>query len=158
TESELVKLLEVARQRPLLEAMTVRRGKRKGQAGANLSAATRKRLEQLGLERALIYKMLVLTGLRKDELATLTVGPLELDGPAPHAQLEAANEKNREGNAIALRADLVTDLKHWLSICQLSHDSPVFRVPDKLIKILNRDLQAAGIPKRDKRGYTLDVH
>ena len=32
TEAELVRLLDVARGRPLLEAMTVRRGKRKGQA------------------------------------------------------------------------------------------------------------------------------
>jgi Phage integrase family len=31
-------------------------------------------------------------------------------------------------------------------------------VPDKLSKILSRDLKMAGIPKRDDRGRTLDVH
>ncbi len=36
TEAELVKLLDVARRRPLLDAMTVRRGKRQGQAVANV--------------------------------------------------------------------------------------------------------------------------
>jgi len=31
-------------------------------------------------------------------------------------------------------------------------------VPDKLSKILNRDLRLAAIPKRDERGRILDVH
>ena len=35
---------------------------------------------------------------------------------------------------------------------------PLFDVPSGLIRILDRDLQAAGIPKRDDRGRTLDVH
>ena len=41
------------------------------------------KLERLGRERALIYKTLVLTGLRKGELASLTVGQLALDAPMP---------------------------------------------------------------------------
>jgi len=35
---------------------------------------------------------------------------------------------------------------------------PLFDVPTGLIRILDRDLQAAGIPKRDDRGRTVDVH
>ncbi len=34
----------------------------------------------------------------------------------------------------------------------------LFDVPDKLSKILNRDLKRAGIPKRDDRGRMIDVH
>jgi hypothetical protein len=34
----------------------------------------------------------------------------------------------------------------------------VFRVPSGLIRIFDRDLKLAGIPKRDERGRTLDVH
>ena len=41
TEAELVKLLDVARRRPLVDAMTVRRGKRKGEAVAVLPGRTR---------------------------------------------------------------------------------------------------------------------
>ena len=63
-------------------------------------------LERLGRERALIYKSLVLTGLRKGELASLTVGQLEHDGPMPFVVLDAADEKNRQGSTIPLRADL----------------------------------------------------
>ncbi len=40
----------------------------------------------------------------------------------------------------------------------LSPDEPLFDVPAALVKILNRDLEAAGIPKIDDRGRTLDVH
>jgi integrase len=104
-EGELTLLLEVARLRPLAEfgRLTVRkgRGEAKGKrdtwkagqltlvdmAGAVERARERLRhnpalvakLEQRGWERALIYKTLVLTGLRKGELASLAVGQLYLD-------------------------------------------------------------------------------
>ena len=66
------------------------------------------------MERALIYKTLVLTGLRKGELASITVGQLDLDAPTPFLVLEAADEKNREGSTLPLRADLAADLQGWL--------------------------------------------
>ena len=175
TEAELARLLDVARRRPLLEALTVRKGKRKGETYANVRPEVRERLEALGRERALIYKTLVLTGLRKDELATLTVAQLRLDGPIPHVELDAEDEKNREGNGVVIRADLAEDLKHWLADkladlqaearhrgepipAGLPADTPIFNVPTGLIRIFDRDLTAAGIAKRDERGRTLDVH
>ena len=68
TEDELMRLLPVAQQRPLLDATTIRRGKRKGQAVGKLRDETRRRLELLGRERSLIYKAMVLSGLRRGEL------------------------------------------------------------------------------------------
>ena len=62
------------------------------------------RLERTGHQRALIYKTLVLTGLRKGELASLTVGQLEFGGPVAYAILNAADEKNRQGSDIPLTA------------------------------------------------------
>jgi integrase len=175
TEAELVRLLDVARGRPLLEALTVRRGERTGEAIANIRPEVRQRLEAVGRERALTYKALVLTGLRKGELASLTVAQLKLDGPTPYVNLDAANEKNREGNDTIIRADLAEDLRAWLADklvalqtnafrrgepipARLPSTTPVFDVPTALVKIFNRDLQAAGIAKRDEGGRTLDVH
>jgi integrase len=194
TEDELVKLLDVARRRPLLDMMTVRRGKRRGEAFASLRDETRYRLEMLGWERALIYTTLVLTGLRKGELASLSVGQLDLDANPPYLVLDAADEKNRQGTTIPLRADLAADLREWLAYklarlqdaatnapavpfdpgagrgdfrgavgptlipSRLPADTPLFCIPAGLLRILNRDLKAAGIPKRDERGRTLDVH
>jgi integrase len=186
-ESELVRLLDVARQRPLLDALTARKGKRRGERYAKVRPVVRERLERLGRERALIYKTLVLTGLRKKELASLTVGQLHLDEPVPFAALYAADEKNREGNEITLRDDLAADLRDWLAFkleglqaearedgepipARLPADTPVFKVPAALVKILDRDLVLAGIArrvkvggkwqidKRDERGRTVDVH
>jgi integrase len=175
TEAELVQLLEVARRRPLLDALTVRRGKRKGEAYADVRPEVRERLEAVGRERALVYKTLVLTGLRKNELASLTVAQLRLDGPVPHVELDAADEKNREGSGVVVRADLAGDLRLWLDdkLAALQADAirsgapiparlpggvPVFNVPSGLVRIFDRDLKHAGIPKRDDRGRTLDVH
>ena len=175
TEVELVKLLEATQQRPLLEAMTVRRGKRKSKAVAQLRPETVARLELLGRERALIYKTLALTGLRKGELASISIGQLELNGSMPYARLRAADEKNRQGSKIQLRPDLVADIKAWMArklaaiqADALRHgepgpkylppDMPLLRVPTGLVRILDRDLKLAGIPKRDERGWTIDVH
>jgi integrase len=187
TEPELVGLLAVARERPLLEALTVRKGPRKGERYADVRPEVRERLRLLGRERALIYKTLVLTGLRKGELASLTVAQLRLDDAVPFLSLDAADEKNREGNDIPLRDDLATDLRDWLADklrrlqdearragapipARLPPDTPLFDVPARLVKILDRDLVAAGIArivqvngkwvidKRDDRGRTLDVH
>lgn len=121
TEAELVRLLDLARRRPLLDAMTVRRGKRKGEAVARLSPEVVERLQRLGRERALIYKTLVITGLRKGELASLTVGQLHLEGPHPFAELAARDEKNREGSQIALRRDLADDLAAWVADMRQRH-------------------------------------
>jgi hypothetical protein len=73
------------------------------------------------------------------------------------------------------RADLASALREWLAgklarlleearqagdpiPAGLPPDTPVFKVPSRLVKILDRDLRLAGIPKRDDRGRTLDVH
>jgi len=200
-EAELINLLEVARWRPLAEfgresisvdvnhSGVIGKRKRSNWKKAELTldglqlAVERARknlarnsefiaeLEQLGRERALIYKMLVLTGLRKGELASLTVGQLELDGPMQFVVLNAADEKNRQGSTIPLRTDLANDLKDWLSsqmnaptlklrdsMETTDNKRPLFTVPSGLVRILNRDLTAAGIKKKDDRGRTIDVH
>ncbi len=204
TEPELIKLLKVARLRPLAEygRETVRREdaadrtekrSRRTWTRAPLTFDTidaaaqrgrdvlRKRpafiakLEHSGRERALIYKALVLTGLRKGELDSLTVGKLELEGGFLHVMLDAADEKAGRGAEVPVRADLAADLCRWVADkleavrteakaagaaipARLPADTPLLNVPTGLIKILDRDLKAAGIPKRDDRGRTVDVH
>ena len=41
---------------------------------------------------------------------------------------------------------------------KLPHDAPLFNVPAGLVRILDRNLKAGGIPKRDERGRAVDVH
>ena len=109
------------------------------------------------------------------ELASLTVGQLELDGPLPFAVLDAADDKSRCGADIPLRPDLATELRQWLDARlanrqsdaratgteipdELPPELPIFNVPASLCRILDRDLKFAGIPKKDDRGRTVDVH
>jgi integrase len=200
TEAELLRLLAVAWQRPLAEYgresdrkdPKARKGKRAWQLApltyATIGAAVERardrlgdrpdfiaELEATGRERALIYKTLVLTGLRKGELQSVTVGQVQLEQDTPHIQLEAGDEKNREGNAVALRPDLAADLSRWLTdraesrhgptvpflgaiTDRLPSDAPLFNVPAGLLRILDRDLRAAGIPKVDERGYRVHIH
>lgn len=203
TEPELMRLLNVARLRPLAEygrevIKTTADPKRPRRSRAtwkrepltieNIDAAVDRarealkdnpdliaQLERTGRERMLMYKTLVLTGLRKAELASLTVAQLDFEGPVAYAILNAADEKNRQGSDIPLRADLVMELSSWLAErirdlqaecrrCEepipvrLPASTPLFRVPSGLARIFDRDLAAAGIPKRDERNRVADVH
>ena len=132
-------------------------------------------LERRGRERALLYKLLTLTGLRANEARSLTVGSLDLDPANPYAILAAADAKTREAAEIPLRADLASDLALWVSDklqavrsearaageptpARLRPDTPLLDVPTGLVRILNRDMVAAGIVKRDERGRSFDVH
>ncbi len=133
------------------------------------------RQERLGPERMLIYKTMVLTGLRLGELASIAVGRLHLDAPQPHAELLARDAKAGQRALIPLRADLVKDLRGWLDEklkalrveaektgdplpLRLPLEEPLFSVPRNLIKSFNLDLAAADIPKDDERGRTVDLH
>ena len=132
-------------------------------------------LEITGYERALLYKLLTLTGLRKSEAASLTVGQLELEGPRAYARLKAADSKAGQAADVPLKDELAADLCRWLADrlkrlrddarasgdaipAALPRDMPVLNVPDGLIRIFDKDLAAAGIAKRDERGRSADVH
>lgn len=200
TEDELNRLLRVARWRPLAEygRETVRKAKdetkgrrtwtkapltldtldgavERARASLHENPAFIEQLDLIGRERTLIYKSLVLTGLRKGELSSITVAQADLDGSVAFLILDAADEKERRGADVPLRADLAADLRHWLADklttlqdeCRrrgepvpnkLPSETPLFRVPRDLTKILYRDLLAAGIPRKDERGRTIDVH
>jgi integrase len=200
TESEIGRLFKAARLRPVAElgreSVPKPENERRGRStwskaeltfelledayrrGCNLLSDQPRRLAQLellGRERELIYTMLVLTGLRKGELASLTIGQLVLDGPRPYAELLAKDAKAGRGAKIPLRADLVAGLKDFLAErlrreqeratrtgtavpMRLSLATPLFTVPRDFIKIFNRDLAAAGIAKRDERGRVVDIH
>ena len=158
TADEIGRLLAVAARRPLDDAKTVRTGKRKGQRAAELRPEVVEQLLALGRERVLIYRTFIYTGLRLNELRTLTVSRLDLTPGAECVQLEAVNEKNGDGSTLPLRADLAAELRLWIAEKKLVPGDLLFTVPTGLRRILDRDMKAAGIPKRDDRGRTIDVH
>src|SRR5262245_5158754 len=151
TEIELTKLLEVARRRPLLDRMTVRTGKRKGEVCAKLRPEAVAALESLGMERALIYKTLVLTGLRSGCWRASRWVNLSLMGLVRASLSTPPMKKNRQGNSVPLRDDLAADLRAWLAHklaksqaisvansspipVRLPANTPLFGVPTGLVR------------------------
>ena len=200
TEDEVARLLKAARLRPVAElgreSVPKPEQERKGRStwskavltfetledsyrrGCDLLTDQPHRLvelEMLGRERELMYKMLVLTGLRKGELASLTIGQLTLDATRPYADLLAKDEKAGRGAKIPLRADLVADLQVFLADrlrrhhenaaregcampLRLAVTQPLFDMPHDSIRVFDRDLAAAEIAKHDERGRVVDIH
>ncbi len=116
-------------------------------------------LESLGRERALFYMLAVSTGLRRGELASLTVGQLHLKAvPTPYLDLDAKAAKSGHGASIPLRADVVDELRQHLAQRTNTHyDDKLFEWPPT-IRIFDADCHAAGIAKTDERGRVIDIH
>jgi integrase len=155
TANELERLLDAAERRPMIEALTIRRGPHKGVLAAKLSDKRRAELVRTGQERRLIYKTAILTGLRLNELRTLTVADLSF-GDVPFLKLDANNEKSRKGSTLPLRGDLAAELKEWTA--GKERTDSVFYVPSGLLRIMDRDCKAADIPKKDADGCVVHVH
>ncbi|OHB48104.1 MAG: hypothetical protein A2Y10_17495 [Planctomycetes bacterium GWF2_41_51] len=131
-------------------------------------------LEWLGYQRSLIYKALALTGLRKSELASITIGQVWLNIKQSYLELKAKDEKAGRGAQIPLRNDLAGEIKQFMKekLARMQNKSrkagnvparlpaalPLFDMPDSMVGIFDRDLAAAGIEKTDERGRSLDVH
>ncbi|MEX0652558.1 MAG: tyrosine-type recombinase/integrase [Phycisphaeraceae bacterium] len=123
------------------------------------NARRRTELEALGRQRALFYLLAVSTGLRWGELASLTIGQLHLNAvPAPYLSLNPEDTKNARGASIPLRADVVEELRRYLTERNLDrYDTKLFDTPPT-IRVFDADIQAAGIPKRDDRDRVIDIH
>ena len=178
TADEIVRLLKTAQDRPLLEALTIRTGKNKGKPLAKVGDEQRRRLERAGCERALAYKFMMLTGLRRNEMATLTIGAVCLDENGPYIRVEGKHAKSGKAATLPLRGDLADDLRKHIaglaagdqqqdkqlppgccsSVC-VAAETPLFGIDWRnLLRTFNLDLAAAGIAKCDAQGRTVDVH
>jgi integrase len=155
----LQKLLKTAADRPLLDALTVRKGPKKGERYAELRPEVRERLLLEGRERRLIYMMAILTGMRQGELDRLLVGHLRLGGESPGVFVAPKHDaKNKAGVWLPLLPWHAAELAVWVKDTGKAADDLLFYVPEKPNKIFRRDLQMAGIPYRACEGRYFDFH
>lgn len=107
--------------------------------------------------RAVLYQLTLGTGLRRGELASLTLGSFDLsDLDAATVTVKAAYSKRRREDVLPIRRDLGELLLNALQDCDLQ--TPIFRLPDNTADMLRADLKAAGIPERDDSGHVVDFH
>lgn len=107
-----------------------------------------------GPERAALYRMASATGLRANELRTLTAEALRLDGDDPTVIVRASYSKHRREDVQPLRR---SDAE-WLSGYAATREGQaLLTVPEKTAKMLRHDLAAAGIPFKTSDGV-VDFH
>ncbi len=147
-EQEVIRLMQAAREAP----------RRPAQKRSEKTPGTSRRpAEKLsGADRAELYLVLVGTGLRIGELSRLLVKDFRLDSRVPCIELPAAIDKKHRQAVIPLRHDLVELLR--ARVAGKAPTDHVFEVPADLIKRFDADCKRAGIPKRDDRGRTVDLH
>jgi len=106
---------------------------------------------------------MMLTGLRRGEVASLTVNAICLDENNPFVQVEGKHAKSGRAATLPLRKNLADDLrKHVARLAEDAGqglpDTPLFNAGQSFLRTFNLDLAAAGIAKRDAQGRTVDVH
>lgn len=77
---------------------------------------------------------------------------------APAVRLDSQAVRARKRNRGDVAGPQGQTCQELTTVHGLPADTPLFRVPAGLRRILDRDLQAAHIAKRDNRGRTVDVH
>ena len=110
-----------------------------------------------GEERARIYTLSFMTGLRKGEIASLKKSNFKLSGKQPIVTVGAAASKHRKKDVLPLHPSLVKELKTWLH--GLRKDAVLFPKlgSRKAFKMVQKDLALAGIPYRTEDGVA-DFH
>ena len=141
----------------------------------NVKETTLNRFRRNGDERARIYWVLAVTGLRENEIRTLVWDDLRLATDPPTMRVNARHAKNKHETVTPLNPGLAQMLQEWWRQRNLEYlhearairekgekpkrlcDTPVFRVPQHLIRHFRKDCEAAGINMDESQGR-VDVH
>ncbi|MCA8916603.1 MAG: tyrosine-type recombinase/integrase [Planctomycetes bacterium] len=110
-----------------------------------------------GSDRALIYRMALETGLRANEIATLTRSAFDLSSAQPTVTVEARNAKNRRVATLPLTPGLVGALRLHLS--DKLPSALAFNMPasSHTAEMIRADLTAAGVEYETEEGFA-DFH
>ena len=122
------------------------------------TAAAPNKLGMVGVERALLYKLAVQTGLRRGEVTSLTRASFNLDGKPPTVTVQAGYSKNRKQAVLPLRLDLAGELREHLADRLLA--AQAFHLPSisNIGKMFKKDIDAAEIAYVDGAGRFADFH
>jgi integrase len=110
-----------------------------------------------GEKRARIYILSFMTGLRRNEIASLTPRSFALDAEQPTVTVEAVSSKRRRKDVLPLHPELVALLRVWLK--GLQPTEKLFPQLDKRRTwfMVKKDLERIGIPYENEDGIA-DFH
>jgi integrase len=108
-----------------------------------------------GRDRVMAYAVALGTGLRRNELRSLTPESFDLDAESPSVTVEAAYAKNKRQAVQPIPPALVESLARYLA--DKAPGRPVFALPDRTAEMLRVDLVAAGIEYQTPAGV-VDFH
>ena len=112
-----------------------------------------------GPYRAMIYRFALLTGLRRNEIRTLTVGSFCLDEAPPFVRVSKRHAKSRKERLVPIEPSLAAELREHIASKSLAPGEVVLPLPQSTAAAMRKDLTAAGIPYRDPdTGEYADFH
>lgn len=162
TAAELQLLLQTVKDFPVTTAL---KGGRPSKATGTRKVPTLKpaylaTLQHRGRERHLIYRVAILTGLRRGELSRLKVSHLDLDR-TPFARLTLPGTLTKSGKAakLYLVPSLASDLRQWIDDTGRKPADQLFKVPGAVqMSVLHvKHMATAGI-EYEKEGKFADFH
>ena len=107
--------------------------------------------------RAVVYLVLLETGLRRSELNQLVWGDFELESPTPSVRVRASITKTKKEASLPLRAEVIRAIRSILPENVLSFEF-IFRGKLPRIPTMKKDLANAGISFKDDSGRRVDLH
>lgn len=123
-------------------------------------------LQREGLERKLTYTIFTYSGMRLNELRSIRLSDIVDKEHQLLIVLRSKHAKNRKSFTFTLPSFICDEIREWIKMRRLettpingkTQEVALFTVPKQLVRILDRDLIAAGIDKKDERGRTVNVH
>jgi len=149
TEEECGRLMAAAMRGP------VRRLER-AYKGADIPTERLAEARQQGERNALIYTIMVQTGLRLNEVRNLRWKDVDLEGGVLECRAEWT--KNAKDAELPLHPQLAERLRQWKDAQEPAEDDVVVKIPARILDRFNDDLAAAKIDKADAAGRTVDLH
>lgn len=110
-----------------------------------------------GEQRARIYFVSFLTGLRRNELASLTRRSFDLDTSPPTLTIEAKYSKHRRKDVLPIHPELAAMLRIWLKGIEPGQRLFPLLARRKTWRMVRKDLERVGIPYETEDGIA-DFH
>jgi integrase len=116
------------------------------------------RLTQEGQRNALIYRLLVETGLRVGEARALRWADVDLDNATLTTRSHWVGNKNGKEETLPLTPSLASALRQWRAARPARENDAVLPIPANFVKTFYDDIERAEIPRKDAAGRVLDLH